>query len=68
MILLALKSDLIHRGIFEDPGFVADDDSFWWSPTGIARGTLLHALAGRHPGQRLAHSSAGKARGLLLPG
>jgi hypothetical protein len=25
-----------------------------WSPTGIARGTLLHAPAGRHPGQTLA--------------
>ena len=41
---------------------------YLWSPTGIARGTLLHAPAGRHPGQTLAHSSTGKARGLLLPG
>jgi len=24
-----------------------------WSPTGIARGTLLHAPGGRHPGQTL---------------
>jgi hypothetical protein len=39
-----------------------------WSPTGIARGTLLYAQVGRHPGQTLAHSSTGKARGLLLPG
>jgi len=39
-----------------------------WSPTGIARGTLLHARVGRHPGQTLAHSSTGKARGFLLPG
>jgi hypothetical protein len=39
-----------------------------WSPTGIARGTFLHARVGRHPGQTLAHSSTGKARGLLLPG
>jgi len=31
-------------------------------------GTLLHARVGRHPGQRLAHSSTGKARGFLLPG
>ena len=28
-----------------------------WSPTGIARGTLLHAPVGRHPGQTSAHSS-----------
>ena len=43
-------------------------DSYLWSPTGVARGTLLHAQVGRHPGQTLAHSSTGKARGLLLPG
>jgi len=39
-----------------------------WSPTGIAHGTLLHARVGRHPGETLAHSPTGKARGFLLPG
>jgi hypothetical protein len=39
-----------------------------WSPTGKARGTLLHAPVGRHPGQTLAHSSTARGRGLLLPG
>jgi len=39
-----------------------------WSPTGIARGTVLHVPVGRHPGQTLAHTSTGKARGFLLPG
>ena len=39
-----------------------------WSPTGKARGTLLHAPVGRHPGQTLPHSSTAKGRGLLLPG
>jgi hypothetical protein len=45
-----------------------EESSDLWSPTGIARSTLLHARVGRHPGQTLAHSSTGKARGLLLPG
>jgi hypothetical protein len=40
-----------------------------WSPTGIARGILLHAQVGRHlPTEVGTHSSTGKARGLLLPG
>ena len=40
-----------------------------WSPTGIARGTLLHARVGRHlPTIVGTHSSTGKARGFLLPG
>ncbi len=39
-----------------------------WSPTGIARGTLLHAPTGRHPGQTLAHSSTGKARAFCYRG
>ena len=39
-----------------------------WSPTGKARGTVFHVPVGRHPGQTLAHTSTGKARGFLLPG
>jgi len=40
-----------------------------WSPTGIARGTLLHARVGQHlPTNAGTHSSTGKARGFLLPG
>ena len=42
---------------------------FWWSPTGKARGTLLHAPVGRHlPTDVGTHSSTAKGRGLLLPG
>jgi hypothetical protein len=44
------------------------DPQKMWSPSGIARGTIVHAQVGRHPGQTLAHSSTGKARGFLLPG
>jgi len=43
-------------------------ENFGWSPTGKARGTLLHAPVGQHPGLTLAHSSTAKGRGLLLPG
>ncbi len=39
-----------------------------WSPTSKARGVLVNAPVGRHPGQTLAHSSTAKGRGLLLPG
>ena len=44
------------------------DPQKMWSPSGIARGTIVDAQVGRHPGQTLAHSSTGKARGFLLPG
>ena len=33
------------------------DPQKMWSPSGIARGTIVHAQVGRHPGQTLAHSS-----------
>ena len=40
-----------------------------WSPTGKARGTLLHAPVGQHlPTNAGTHTSAAKGRGLLLPG
>jgi hypothetical protein len=39
-----------------------------WSPTGKAPWHLTDAQVGRHPGQKLAHSSTAKGRGFLLPG
>jgi len=42
---------------------------FQWSPTGIARGVLLHAQVGDIPAKgRRIHPSRQKPGGLLLPG
>ena len=43
-------------------------DEMKWSPTGKARGPLLHAHVGRHPGHTTAHPSTARGRGLLRPG
>jgi len=37
-------------------------------PYGQSPWHLTNAQAGRHPGQKLAHSSTAKGRGLPLPG
>jgi hypothetical protein len=37
-------------------------------PRGQCPWHLTNAQAGRHPGQKLAHSSTAKGRGFLLPG
>ena len=44
-------------------------DALKWSPTGKARGTLLHAPVERHPPSIVGtHSSTAKGHSLLLPG